>query len=102
LIGGAFSSISNIIEEVISNSGHIRELEKDNFKIIFEPREFITGILFVNNKSLDLRHRLHSATNAFCDTFVSDIERIKQGKGAVEIRDITKIAIDHFHTRKRK
>ena len=100
LVGGAFSSISNIIEEVMSGSGRIRELEKENYKILFEQREFITGILFADNKSLELRHRLHLATNAFCERFFEDIERIKHRKDAVETRNLEELVKEYFFSTK--
>jgi CBS domain-containing protein len=96
LIGGAFSSISNIIEEVISGSGRIREVEKENYKVLFEQREYITGILFSDNKSLELRHRLHLATNAFCERFIEDINKIRQKKDVVETRNLDEIVKEYF------
>ena len=100
LVGGAFSPISNIIEEVMSGSGRIREVEKENYKILFEQREFITGILFADNKSLELRHRLHLATDAFCERFADDIEKIKHRKDAVEIRNLEELVKEYFFSPK--
>jgi CBS domain-containing protein len=81
LLGGALNSIVAILEEVYSSSGHLREIEKDMFKVLFEPREVITGVLFADAKSITLRHQLHTATNVFCDQFAKEIAILRNSSG---------------------
>ena len=69
LVGGALSSISSITEEVLKESGNLRQLQKDNYIIMFEHRPKITGILFIDNNSVDLRRRLHDATDLFWEKY---------------------------------
>ena len=51
LLGGALTSIIRILEEVYQSAGFLREIEKDMFKVLFEPREYITRIFFTDAKS---------------------------------------------------
>lgn len=65
LYGGALTSISHITEEVLNQSGGMRCIRKDNFTILFEPREMITAILVCDHNSIMLRRRLNSFTSRF-------------------------------------
>ena len=69
MIGGALKSISFMLEETLSQAGHLREVQKDTYVIIFEPREYCTGILICDRKSINFRHKLHEITNLFCEKY---------------------------------
>ncbi len=65
LYGGALTSISAITDEVLQQPGKMMRLEKDNRTILFEPWHEITGILICTGNSIELRRRLHEATEQF-------------------------------------
>ncbi len=69
IYGGALASISAITEEILKKSGEMRVLQKENFTVLLEHREKITGILICDNNSIELRRRLHLFTNKFCKKF---------------------------------
>ncbi len=65
LYGGALTSISAITDEVLQQPGKMMRLEKDNRTILFESWHEITGILICTGNSIELRRRLHEATEQF-------------------------------------
>ncbi len=65
IFGSAINSISCITEEVFKETGNLRIVRKDNYTILFEPHEKITGILICDNNSIDLRRKLHAITDLF-------------------------------------
>lgn len=91
IFGGALQSVSQILEEIIDQSGYVRELEKESYIITFERREFITGILFSDKKSINMRHRLHQVTNLFCDKYIKEIKMWNENIGISTI-DLTDLA----------
>jgi CBS domain-containing protein len=91
LIGGALGAISNILSEAMNQSGRLRELEKDDYIITFEPREFVTGIIISDKKSITIRHKLHYVTNAFCDWYLTE-DRLSNNKKGIQSIDISRFA----------
>jgi CBS domain-containing protein len=91
LFGGALQSVSQILEEIVDQSGYVRELEKESYVITFERREFITGILFSDKKSIDMRHRLHQVTNLFCERYGREIQSWNENIG-IQTIDLTDLA----------
>ncbi len=65
MYGGALTSISTITDEVLHQPGKMLRLERDNRTILFEPCHEITGILICDGNSIELRRRLHEATEQF-------------------------------------
>jgi hypothetical protein len=65
MYGGALTSITTITDEVLHQPGKILRLERDNRTILFEPWHEITGILICDGNSIELRRRLHQATEQF-------------------------------------
>ncbi|MFX1589548.1 MAG: HPP family protein [Promethearchaeota archaeon] len=63
--GGALTSISAITDEVIKQSGTMRQLLKDKRSILFEPYKGITGVLISDYNSIELRRKLKIATKKF-------------------------------------
>jgi sugar-specific transcriptional regulator TrmB len=92
MIGGAFTSISSIIEEIFKESGHLRILQKDNYQIMFEYHENITGILFTDNNSIDLRRRLRDATDEFFEEYKEILQNNAQNGRMVSDIDVSHIA----------
>jgi CBS domain-containing protein len=68
LFGGSLNAISNILGEVLSKSGYLRVIEKDNYCVMLEPRERFTGVLIVDNQSIKLRKKLKRFTDIFLES----------------------------------
>ena len=67
IYGGALASINTITNEVIRADGKMRIIQKDNFSVLFEPREKITGILVTTQNNIELRRRLYAFVESFSD-----------------------------------
>ncbi|MCP4762690.1 MAG: CBS domain-containing protein [archaeon] len=94
LFGGALQSISAITEEIFTQSGEMRILRKDNYTILFEPRDKVTGIMICDNNSIQLRSRLHIFTSNFCVEFESIISNENfndMPKMELDIKDLAMI-----------
>ncbi len=68
IYGGALSSINTITNEVIHADGKMRILQKDNYSVLFEPRDKITGILVATHNNIELRRRLFAFVDSFSET----------------------------------
>ncbi len=66
-LGPALKSVSLMTEEMLEHSGEIHSFQKDNYSVLFEPRDRITGILVCDHDSLDLRRRLYDAMNRYIE-----------------------------------
>jgi predicted transcriptional regulator len=65
LFGGAISSISRITEEILTQSGKMRGIQKTDVAILFEEDLEITAILACDNPSLELRRKLRAFLQQF-------------------------------------
>ena len=72
--GGAITSISAIIDEILKKSGTMRQLLKDKRSILFEPYKGITGILVSDYNSIELRRKLQIATKKFYEMHAKIID----------------------------
>jgi len=92
LYGAALKSIDAVTNEVIENSGHLRVIEKENYTILLEPRNFFTGILICTNNNIEMRKRI----SRFMDKFEKRYRDLEPGpKGAMMAKlevDISDIA----------
>ncbi len=80
--GGAITSISAIIDEILKKSGTMRQLLKDKRSILFEPYKGITGILISDYNSIELRRKLQIATKKFYEMHAKIIDGThKEEKG---------------------
>ncbi len=80
--GGAITSISVIIDEILKKSGTMRQLLKDKRSILFEPYKGITGILISDYNSIELRRKLQIATKKFYEIHAKTIDAShKEEKG---------------------
>ncbi|MFX0057981.1 MAG: cyclic nucleotide-binding/CBS domain-containing protein [Candidatus Hodarchaeota archaeon] len=87
--GGALTSISAITDEVIKQSGSMRQLLKDKRSILFEPYKGITGVLISDYNSIDLRRKLKIATKKFYELHSKRIDsRHSEEKGINKILNI--------------
>ncbi len=68
IYGGALASINTITNEVIRANGKMRILQKDNYSVLFEPRDKITGILVATQNNIELRRRLAAFVESFLET----------------------------------
>jgi hypothetical protein len=71
IYGGALASINTITNEVIHADGKMRILQKDNYSVLFEPRDKITGILVATHNNIELRRRLFAFVDSFSEAHKS-------------------------------
>ncbi len=69
LYGGALTSIGMITDEVLAKSGSMRVIRKENYTILFEPREKVTGVLVCDKNSIELRRRLYDWMDKFLEEY---------------------------------
>lgn len=74
MYGAVFKSVMVITNEIIHESGEIRQMIKDKRCITFESFKGITVILVSDYNSIDLRRKLKIATKLFYETHVKKIE----------------------------
>ena len=74
MYGAIFRSITVITNEIIHESGNIRQMIKDKRCILFEPYQGITGILVSDYNSIELRRKLKIATELFYEIHSRTIE----------------------------
>ncbi|MHA2288444.1 MAG: CBS domain-containing protein [Promethearchaeota archaeon] len=90
--GGAITSISAIIDEILKKSGTMRQLLKDKRSILFEPYKGITGILISDYNSIELRRKLQIATKKFYEIHAEIIDDTrKEDKGINKTLDLEPI-----------
>ncbi|MBN2154534.1 MAG: CBS domain-containing protein [Candidatus Lokiarchaeota archaeon] len=88
IFGGAIASINSITNEVINTDGKIRILQKDNFTVLFEPRDKITALLVTTNSNIELRRRLFAFVEAISEKYRSLFESTEYKNHAKEEIDI--------------
>jgi CBS domain-containing protein len=81
--GGAITSISAIIDEILKKSGTMRQLLKDKRSILFEPFKGITGILISDYNSIELRRKLQIATKKFYEIHAEIIDATRGNEGGI-------------------
>lgn len=89
IYGGALASINTITNEVIHADGKMRILQKDNYSVLFEPREKITGILVCTHNNIELRRRLFAFVEEFSEKNKFLLESKSYSQQAKEEMDIT-------------
>ena len=89
IYGGALASINTITNEVIHAVGKMRVLQKDNYSILFEPREEITGILVATYNNIELRRRLFAFVESFIESHKKLLESEYYSNKAKEEIDIS-------------
>lgn len=92
LFGGALSSIGKMTDEILHQSGQMRTLRKENYTILFEPHQVVTGILICNNNSIELRRRLHNFVERFCRQYRELLESAAYGYAKPAELDIAELA----------
>jgi len=83
--GGAITSISAIIDEILKKSGTMRQLLKDKRSILFQPYKGITGILISDYNSIELRRKLQIATQKFYEMHAKIIDDSHKEKKGINI-----------------
>ncbi len=88
LYGGAIQSVSFITDEIMSQSGPIVHLEKNNRSVLFEPYFEVTGVLICDYNSIKLRRLLIQATHKFYSIYEDFIKKGKNGSSICRTFDI--------------
>jgi CBS domain-containing protein len=95
LFGGALTSISYITEETLSQSGAMKQLDKDNYSMMFEEMEGFTGILICDRPSLIMRRQLVIFIKRFLEIYGLMFSHPENRKFATEV-DISQL-IQNFY-----
>ena len=91
MYGAVFKSVMIITNEIIQESGEIRQMIKDKRCILFEPFQGITGILVSDYNSIELRRKLKIATQLFYETHMKKIKYYHERNiGIIEPLEINK------------